>query len=83
MLNHIQWLDKIIQRDTNGFILTGPDLVQNELRPQGWSVDRQPFLLETNIPGVFADRDVRHGSIKRMAAGVSEGSTAIWLILNT
>ena len=48
--------------------------------PQGRSVDRQPFLLETNIPGIFAAGDVRHGSIKRIAAGVGEGSTAIQLI---
>jgi thioredoxin reductase (NADPH) len=77
---HTEWLDNIIQRDGHGFILTGTDLVQNELRPQGWSVDRQPFLLETNIPGIFAAGDVRHGSIKRIAAGVGEGSTAIQLI---
>ena len=77
---HTEWLDKIIQRDAHGFILTGPDSVQNELRPQGWSVDRQPFLLETNIPGIFAAGDVRHGSIKRIAAAVGEGSTAIQLI---
>lgn len=77
---HTEWLDKIIQRDAHGFILTGPDSVQNELRPQGWSVDRQPFLLETSIPGIFAAGDVRHGSIKRIAAAVGEGSTAIQLI---
>jgi thioredoxin reductase (NADPH) len=77
---HTEWLDKIIQLDAHGFILTGPDSVQNELRPQGWSVDRQPFLLETNIPGIFAAGDVRHGSIKRIAAAVGEGSTAIQLI---
>jgi thioredoxin reductase (NADPH) len=77
---HTEWLDKIIQRDVHGFILTGLDLVQNDLRPHGWSVDRQPFLLETSIPGIFAAGDVRHGSIKRIAAGVGEGSTAIQLI---
>jgi thioredoxin reductase (NADPH) len=77
---HTEWLDKIIQRDAHGFILTGPDLVQNELHTQGWSVDRQPFLLETNIPGIFAAGDIRHGSIKRIAAGVGEGSTSIQLI---
>jgi thioredoxin reductase (NADPH) len=72
--------DYIIQRDAHGFILTGLDLVQNELRPQGWSVDRQPFLLETSIPGLFAAGYVRHGSIKRIAAGVDKGSIAIQLI---
>ena len=56
-------------------------MLQNGLqRPQGWSLDRHPFLLETDIPGIFAAGDVRHGSIKRIAAGVGEGSTAIQLI---
>lgn len=78
---HTEWLDKIIQRDAHGFILTGQDLIQNELqRPQDWSLDRQPFLLETNVPGIFTAGDVRHGSIKRIAAAVGEGSTAIQLI---
>ena len=60
--------------------MTGSDLRQDELENQGWMLDRQPFLLETSIPGVFAVGDVRHGSIKRIAAGVGEGSTAIQLI---
>jgi len=78
---HTDWLTGIIQRDANGFILTGSDLLQNGLqRPQNWALDRQPFLLETDIPGIFAAGDVRHGSIKRIAAGVGEGSTAIQLI---
>ena len=50
--------DNIIQRDAHGFILTGLDLAQNELRPEGWSLDRQPFLLETSVPGIFAAGDV-------------------------
>ncbi|MGH9997790.1 MAG: NAD(P)/FAD-dependent oxidoreductase, partial [Nitrososphaeraceae archaeon] len=78
---HTTWLPRIIQCDIHGFILTGSDFIQNELqRPQGWSMDRQPFLLETSVPGIFAAGDVRHGSIKRIAAGVGEGSTAIQLI---
>jgi thioredoxin reductase (NADPH) len=57
------WLAGVIERDRNGFILTGPDLMPNQnSRPQGWTVDREPFLLETNIPGVFAAGDVRLGS---------------------
>ena len=68
-------------RDAHGFILTGQVLIQNELqRPQDWSLDRQPFLLETKVPGIFTAGDVRHGSIKRIAAAVGEGSTAIQLI---
>jgi len=77
---HTDWLYDWIKRDAHGFILTGSDLRQDELKNQGWMLDRQPFLLETSIPGVFAVGDVRHGSIKRIAAGVGEGSTAIQLI---
>jgi thioredoxin reductase (NADPH) len=77
---HTDWLNDLIKRDAHGFILTGSDLQQDELKNQGWMLDRQPSLLETSIPGVFAAGDVRHGSIKRIAAGVGEGSTAIQLI---
>jgi thioredoxin reductase (NADPH) len=74
---HTNWLAEQIQRDEQGFILTGPDLKDTGKRPQGWGLTRLPFLLETNIPGVFAAGDVRHGSIKRVASGVGEGSIAI------
>lgn len=78
---HTNWLTEIVRLNANGFILTGSALVQNGLqRPQDWLLDRQPFLLETNVPGIFAAGDVRHGSINRLAAGVGEGSTAIQLI---
>ncbi|MDQ5842049.1 MAG: FAD-dependent oxidoreductase [Thermoproteota archaeon] len=71
----------LIERDANGFILTGPDLMQNgRERPRGWTLGRQPFLLETNVPGIFAVGDVRHGSTKRVAAGVGEGSIAVQLV---
>jgi thioredoxin reductase (NADPH) len=70
----------LIERDANGFILTGQDLIQNgDMRPRGWTLDRQPFLLETNVPGIFAAGDVRHGSTKRVATGVGEGSIAVQL----
>jgi thioredoxin reductase (NADPH) len=77
---HTDWLNGLIKRDSYGFILTGSDLQRDELKNQGWMLDRHPSLLETTIPGVFAAGDVRHGSIKRIAAGVGEGSTAIQLI---
>jgi thioredoxin reductase (NADPH) len=74
------WLDGVVQRDSRGFILTGTDLLQDGKRPEGWTLDRDPFLLETSVPGVFAAGDVRHGSIKRVASGVGEGAIAVSLI---
>jgi thioredoxin reductase (NADPH) len=74
------WLDGFVQRDDRGFILTGPDLTAQGKRPKGWSLTREPFLLETSVPGVFAVGDVRHGSIKRVASSVGEGSIAIQLV---
>jgi thioredoxin reductase (NADPH) len=80
-----EWLEGLVERDDRGFILTGTDL-KNESkrsgihRPQGWRLDRDPYLLETNIPGVFAVGDVRHGSIKRVASGVGEGSICVQFV---
>lgn len=74
------WLEGVVERDERGFILTGPDLVSRGARPRGWTLDRDPFLLETNIPGVFAVGDVRHGSVKRVASSVGEGSVAVQFI---
>src|SRR5215472_1333729 len=74
------WLTGLVERDNHGFILTGPDLIRDGERPKGWTLDRDPFLLETNIPGVFAIGDVRHGSVKRVASGVGEGSVAVQFI---
>ena len=75
-----QWLDGLIERDGRGFILTGADLMPDRKRPKGWPLDRDPGLLETNVPGVFAVGDVRHGSVKRVASGVGEGSIAIQFV---
>lgn len=79
-LPQTDWLGDLVERDERGFILTGPDLIRNGDRPRGWALDRDPFLLETNIPGVFAVGDVRHGSVKRVASGVGEGSVAVQFI---
>ena len=64
------WLPPSLERDANGYICTGRDI-------QHWSLDREPFALETSIPGIFCAGDVRHGSIKRVASGVGEGSMSI------
>ncbi len=74
------WLGDLVERDDHGFILTGPDLIRDGERPKGWPLDRDPFLLETNVPGLFAVGDVRHGSVKRVASGVGEGSVAVQFI---
>jgi thioredoxin reductase (NADPH) len=74
------WLDGTVERDTRGFILTGPDLMRDGKRPKGWTLERSPGLLETNVPGIFAVGDVRYGSIKRVASGVGEGSIAIQFV---
>jgi thioredoxin reductase (NADPH) len=79
-LPRTDWLAGLVERDDRGFILTGPDLIRNVERPKGWVLDRDPFLLETNVPGIFAVGDVRHGSVKRVASGVGEGSVAVQFI---
>jgi thioredoxin reductase (NADPH) len=74
------WVDGCIALDSKGFIKTGPDLSQENLSAAQWSLAREPYLLETSLPGVFAVGDVRGGSIKRVASAVGEGSTAISII---
>ena len=66
-----------VHTDGNGFILTGPDLLDGGKRPDEWPLDRDPLALETSIRGVFAGGDVRHGSVKRVVCAVGEGSMAV------
>jgi thioredoxin reductase (NADPH) len=79
-LPRTDWLANVLERDERGFLLTGADLIGDGQRLKGWTLDRDPFLLETNVPGIFAVGDVRHGSIKRVASGVGEGSVAVQFI---
>ena len=69
------WLPKEVVRDERGYVCTGRDVT--DLMPDAWPLERDPYLLETSVPGIFAAGDVRHGSIKRVASGVGEGSIAI------
>src|ERR671913_1658486 len=72
------WLGPDVARDERGFVLTGADLPRDDRgRVRGWPLEREPLMLETSVPGVFAAGDVRHASIKRVASGVGEGSIAV------
>ncbi|QSJ20272.1 FAD-dependent oxidoreductase [Nostoc sp. UHCC 0702] len=74
------WLQDIVERDEHGFILTGANAIRNGMSPKGWTIERDPFFLETNVPGIFAIGDVRCNSVKRVASAVGEGAIAVQLI---
>jgi thioredoxin reductase (NADPH) len=73
-------LDDLVARDPDGFVLTGRDAFVDGARPEGWTPDRDPFPFETSVPGIFAAGDARHGSGKRVAAAVGEGSATVGMI---
>ena len=75
-----EMLKGIIETDDKGYILTGPDLPRINNIVKGWNLERDPYLLETNVPGVFAAGDVRSGSSKRVAAAVGEGSACVGMV---
>jgi len=75
-----EWLGGVVARDPMGFVLTGRDLVVDGQRPRGWGLNRDPYYLESSVPGVFAAGDVRANSVKRVASAVGEGAMAIQLI---
>jgi thioredoxin reductase (NADPH) len=77
---HTGWLPEEVMRDERGYIITGSDLLRDGSPPEGWPLQRQPMLLETSVPGVFAAGDVRCGSVKRVASAVGEGSIAIQMV---
>ncbi|MFC6015889.1 FAD-dependent oxidoreductase [Plantactinospora solaniradicis] len=73
------WLADVVARDARGYVLTGPDLASDGRRPAGWALPREPYLLESSLPGVFAAGDVRADSIKRVASAVGEGAMVVSL----
>jgi len=75
-----EWLGGLLARDDKGFILTGPDLMVDGKMPKGWPLERQPWLLEASVPGIFVAGDVRYRSIKRVASGVGEGANAVQFV---
>src|SRR6266508_2871274 len=74
---HTGWLPEAVLRDRWGFVVTGADLLADGTPPPGWPLERRPLPFESSMPGVFAVGDVRHGSTKRVASAVGEGSVAI------
>ena len=75
---HSLWAKEVgIVRDEEGYLVTGPDLRKFSTPGETWKLNREPYYLETSMPGVFAAGDVRHGSIKRVASAVGEGAMAI------
>ena len=78
---HTRWAAEVgIVCDEQGYVVTGPDLLNGGKRPENWQLDRDPYYMETNIPGVFAAGDVQHGSIKRCASAVGEGAMAVTFV---
>jgi len=75
-----QFLSGVLECDAQGFIVTGRDLIVDGKRPRGWTLDRDPFLFETSVPGIFAVGDARHGSGKRVASAVGEGSATVSMV---
>lgn len=75
-----KWLPASILRDDMGFLLAGPDLRMEGKLPESWREAREPYLLESSVPGVFVAGDVRHGSVKRVASAVGEGSIAVQFV---
>jgi thioredoxin reductase (NADPH) len=75
-----EWLAGVVDRDAKGYILSGPDVMPQGKRPGGWTERRDPFLLESSVPGVFVAGDVRHKSVKRIASAVGEGSMAVQFV---
>jgi thioredoxin reductase (NADPH) len=75
------WATKVgIMRDEAGYLITGPDMLKEGHLPESWLSDRQPYYLETNIPGMFAAGDVRHGAVRRCASAVGEGAMAVTFV---
>jgi thioredoxin reductase (NADPH) len=77
---HTEFIQNVLKTNRAGFILTGPDLLQNGGKPKNWGLKRDPFLLETSVPGIFAAGDVRQGAIRRVASAVGEGAIAVSFI---
>jgi thioredoxin reductase (NADPH) len=74
---HSGFVADVVERNHAGFILTGPDLIRDGRQPKNWRLNRDPFLLETSVPGIFAVGDIRQDAVRRVASAVGQGSTAV------
>jgi thioredoxin reductase (NADPH) len=77
---HTEWLEGTLCRDSKGFLVTGQNLLSDGRRPAGWTAKRDPYMLETSVPGVFAVGDVRDAAIRRVANSVGEGSIVLYFV---
>jgi thioredoxin reductase (NADPH) len=77
---HTEWITDVVLRDSHGFLLAGSDLMSHDAAPAGWPLKRDPFWLETSVPGVFVAGDVRARSVKRVASAVGEGAMAVTFV---
>ena len=75
-----EWLAGVLEREEKGFLLSGPDLMRDGKPPKGWPLERDPWLLEESVPGIFLAGDVRYRSVKRVASGVGEGANAVQFV---
>lgn len=77
---HTEMVTNLVKRNKAGFILTGPDIFESQGKRSGWTLKRDPYLLETSVPGIFAAGDVRHGAVRRVASAVGQGAIAVNLV---
>jgi thioredoxin reductase (NADPH) len=77
---HTDWIAGMVERDAQGYLISGQHLMLEGKRPTGWTADRDPFYLETSVPGIFVVGDVRHRSAKGVTSGVGEGAMAVKLV---
>jgi len=77
---YTDWLSGIVERDAQGYVIRGQHLNRDGKKPRGWTVDRDPYFLESSVPGIFVAGDVRHRSSKGVTSGVGEGAMAVKLI---
>jgi len=74
---HSELVTGVVETNRAGFILTGQDLISENRKPEGWKLKRDPYLLETSVPGIFAAGDIRQGAVRRVASAVGEGAISV------